>query len=127
MAPHSKAFGRCITNFFKQHCNRSKKETVKHFAKESVPPETIYKILKRLGKCGTVERKVGSGYKPRAMMPKKVQTLHKMFKMAKNISYHIVAQKYKCSKMLVHYTAKTKLHIADQKQKLALWYKKGQL
>src|SRR5688500_5829987 len=43
------------------------------------------------------------------------------------MSYRVAAQKYKCSKSLVHYTAKTKLIIDDRKRKPAPWYEKGQV
>ena len=91
---------------FEECGNGSKKATVEHFVKEGVPCITIYKILQRLDECGTVERKVGSGQKVTIMMSKKVEALCKTFNTSKNMSYRVVAQKFECSKTLVHYTAK---------------------
>jgi len=110
MAPHSINSKRCVAKFFEKHGNGNKKATVEHFAKEGVPRITIYKILQRLGKCGTFKWKVGSGHKATIMMSKKVEALCKTFNLLKYMSYHVTAQKFKCSKTLVHYTSKKSPH-----------------
>ena len=120
MGPHPIDLRRRVAKFFEKHGNGNKKATVEHFVKEGVPRITIYKILQRLGKCGTFKWKVGSGHKATIMMSKKVEALCKTFNLLKYMSYHVTAQKFKCSKTLVHYTSKN-LHIVDCKQKSTPW------
>ena len=120
MAPCLEVFRKHISKFIEKRGNGSKKETVQHFVKEGVPPIAIYKILQRLGKRRTIKRKVGSGCKPIIMIPKKVEAICKTFKMSKNMSYCIAAQKFKCSETPIHFKAKIKLNIVNHKQKFAL-------
>ena len=110
MAPHLIELRKRVAKFFEERGNGSKKATVEHFVKEGVPHITIYKILQRLGKRGTVKWKVGSGRKATVMTSKKVEALCKTFNTSKNMSFCVVAQKFKCSKTLVHYTVKKAQH-----------------
>lgn len=114
-----------IVNFYVDHANRSISETINHFKKEKIWPQTIRRIVHRYEETGTTVRKPGQGRKPSVLTPQNLNKLKKMFTDRDDWSFRRAAKKFDTCHRHISRTLSEKCNIKCRKKKLAPKYKEG--